>query len=133
MRFSYDNTRAICLDSTCIATGEKIKYLLGLLNSKLCLYELFRISPKTGTGDQIISVQALEPLRVPKPDPKQEKEITDIVNQILSITKDENYSENPEKRMKVKRLEEEIDKMVYKLYHLTDDEIELIEKFSEDD
>ena len=130
MRFSYDDTGAFCLDSTCIATGEKIKYLVGVLNSKLCLYELFRISPKTGTGDQIISVQALEPLRIPRPDPKQEKEITELVNQILSIVKDKNYFDNPDKQMKVKKLGIEIDQLVYKLYNLTEDEIKLVEDFN---
>lgn len=41
-----------CLDSTCIATGEKIKYLTAVLNSKVGLFQLFKTSPQTGTGDQ---------------------------------------------------------------------------------
>ncbi len=67
LRFCYDESGAYCLDSTCIATGEKVKFLTAVLNSKLCNQELFRLSPKTGTGDLIISVQALNPLRVPIP------------------------------------------------------------------
>ena len=129
MRFCYDNSGAFCLDSTCIAIGEKIKYLVGVLNSKLCLYELFRISPKTGTGDQIISVQALEPLRIPKPNTKQEKEVTDLFNQILPLTKDNDYSDNPDKQAKVRKLEKEIDQLVYKLYELTPEEIKVVESF----
>ena len=127
MRFSYDDTGVFCLDSSCIATGEKIKYLVGVLNSKLCLYELFRISPKTGTGDQIISVQALKPLRVPLPDAEQEKEITDLVDKILSRTQSSDYLQNPQKQAKVKSLETEIDQLVYKLYGLTPEEIKIVE------
>ncbi len=113
MRFSYDIEKMYCLDSTCIATGEKIKYLLGLLNSKLCLYELFQIAPKTGTGDMIISVQALSPLYVHYPDSQTEKLIVDKVEKILSDKKAGNDTQS---------LETQIDLMVYKLYELTWDE-----------
>jgi hypothetical protein len=51
LRFSYSDSEIYCLDSTCIATGEKIKYLTGLLNSKLCHFQLFNSAPKTGLGD----------------------------------------------------------------------------------
>ena len=49
-----------------------------------------------------------------------------FVNKILNITKDEDYSDNPEKQAKVKRLEKEIDKLVYELYELTPEEIEVV-------
>jgi hypothetical protein len=127
MRFCYDDTGVYCLDSTCIATGEKMKFLTGVLNSKLCFYELFRISPKTGTGDQIISVQALEPLRIPKPDRIQEQTITNLVDKILSLTQFNDYLQNPAKQAQVKVLEREIDQLVYKLYGLTEEEIRIVE------
>jgi len=53
------------LDSTCILTGEGVKYLLCFLNSKMGHY-LLKDSPKTGTGDLLVSVQAIEPLKIPK-------------------------------------------------------------------
>ncbi|MBR3099640.1 MAG: type II restriction endonuclease [Clostridia bacterium] len=65
LRFSYDNTGLLCLDSTCFATGDGIEYLVAVLNSIMGNY-LLKESPKTGTGDLIISVQALEPIRIPK-------------------------------------------------------------------
>lgn len=118
MRFSYDTEKMYCLDSTCIATGEKIKYLLGLLNSKLCLYELFQIAPKTGTGDMIISVQALSPLYVHYPDSQTEKLIVEKVEQILTDKKAGNDTQF---------FETQIDLMVYKLYELTYDEALLVD------
>ena len=51
-------------------------------------------------------------------------------NQILSITKDSDYLENPDKKAKVKRLEKEIDQLVYKLYELTPEEIKIVEGFN---
>ena len=127
MRFCYDKTGVYCLDSTCIATGDKIKFLVGVLNSSVCIYELFRTSPKTGTGDQIISVQALEPLRIPKPSKNQETDITNIVDKILTLTQSNDYIQNPAKQAKVKEYEKEIDQMVYTLYGLTPDEIAIVE------
>lgn len=118
MRFSYDDKKMYCLDSTCIATGEKIKYLIGLLNSKLCLYELFQIAPKTGTGEPIISVQALEPLCVHYPNEKTESIIEKKVNEILALKK--SHSETL-------HLETQIDLMVYKLYELTYDEAQIVD------
>ena len=82
-------------------------------------YQLLSNSPKTGTGDVIISVQAIEPLLFPKLDAKQEKPFIELINQIL-IKQKRGLSTLPE--------EEKIDYLVYKLYNLTDDEIKLIER-----
>src|SRR5690606_4135900 len=85
MRFAYSDEEMYCLDSTCIATGEKIKYLTAVLNSKAGLYQLFKTSPQTGTGDQIISVQALEPLLVHYPSDEVEAKFNLMVDYILFI------------------------------------------------
>ncbi len=120
LRFCYDESGAYCLDSTCIATGDKVKFLSAVLNSKLCNKELFRLSPKTGTGDLIISVQALNPLRVPIPNERQEIEICDLLDKIL-----ENKKENPTAENIT--LEKQIDQLVYQLYGLTEEEIKIVE------
>ena len=52
-------------------------------------------------------------------------------NQILSITKDGDYLDNPDKQAKVKKLEKEIDQLVYKLYELTPEEIKVVEEFND--
>jgi len=120
LRFCYDESGAYCLDSTCIATGSKVKFLSAVLNSKLCNKELFRLSPKTGTGDLIISVQALNPLRVPIPKEKQENEICSLLDRIIEAKK-QNPSAN------TTDLENQIDQLVYQLYGLTEEEIKIIE------
>jgi hypothetical protein len=118
LRFSYSDSEIYCLDSTCIATGEKIKYLTGLLNSKLCNYQLFETAPRTGMGDLIISVQALEPLLVYYPTDKEQKRIEKIVDEILKRKKSNKDT---------KELEKEIDVLVYKFYELTYEEVKIID------
>ncbi|RRQ48644.1 hypothetical protein DZC72_13230 [Maribacter algicola] len=117
MRFAYSDEEIYCLDSTCIATGEKIKYLTAVLNSKTGLYQLFKTSPQTGTGDQIISVQALEPMLVPYPDDNTESTFNKLVDYILFIRKEkEPVFESKSNEDLSFRFEEIIDMMVYEIY-----------------
>lgn len=119
LRFSYSDSEIYCLDSTCIATGEKIKYLTALLNSKLCNYQLFETAPKTGVGDLIISVQALEPLLVYYPTNNEQQQIENLLDDILKKKKS-----NQDTLV----LEKEIDVLVYKLYNLNYEEVKIIDK-----
>ena len=86
----------------------------------MCNKELFRLSPKTGTGDLIISVQALNPLKIPMPSDKQENEICSLLDKIIEAKK-QNLSAN------TTDLESQIDQWVYQLYGLTEEEIKLVE------
>lgn len=65
LRFAYDEKGYLGLDSTCIATGSHAKFITAYLNSLLGNY-LLGFSPKTGTGDLIVSVQAIESILMPK-------------------------------------------------------------------
>lgn len=78
LRFSYDNSGMMALDSTCFATGQHIEFLVALLNSKMGHY-LLKDSPKTGTGDLLVSVQAIEPIKVPVPSESLEKKICSLL------------------------------------------------------
>ena len=109
----------MCLDSTCFATGKLVKFLCALFNSKLGHF-LLQDSPKTGTGDLLVSVQAIEPIHVPMPDDKQRTKIENAVDRILSAKKT-----NPQ--ADTTTLENEIDKIVYHLYSLTYDEVLVID------
>jgi hypothetical protein len=106
LRFCYDEKQHAVLDSTCFATGNHIKYLMAILNSKLGNYML-QDSPKTGTGDLLISVQAIEPLKIPIPNNEMEQ-------QVETLLQAKDY--------------EAIDRLVYEIYGLKKSEIEFIEK-----
>ena len=113
IRFCYDNSGFMTLDSTCFATGEHIKYLTAVLNSKIGHY-LLQDSPKTGTGDLLMSVQAIEPLPIPMPDHETESKL----NTMFDIIANGCISD---------RLLSDIDSIIYNLYGLSEEEINFIE------
>ena len=84
LKFCYDNSGIFALDSTCFATGEHIKYLVAFLNSSVGNY-LLRDSPKTGTGDLLISVQAIAPIIAPIPEKKFEEQIDSLTDQLITL------------------------------------------------
>lgn len=119
LRFAYDDEKSMCLDSTCFATGEHVKFLCAIFNSKLGHFML-QDSSKTGTGDLLISVQAIEPIVVPFPSEDSKREIESLVDRILSAKKLDPQAD-------ITNLEREIDRLVYDLYGLTEDEIAIVE------
>ena len=58
---------------------------------------------------------------------QEQKLFINLVNEIFTITKSEDYSKDSLKKSKIKKCENQIDQMVYKLYDLTDDEIKIVE------
>lgn len=100
LRFSYDCNGCFGLDSTCFAIGENIEFICCVLNSAMGSYML-RNAPKTGTGDLLISVQAIEPIMLPI--------ISDSENDIFVHLLESSH-------------EQEINQRVLELYHLTPEE-----------
>ena len=112
LRFSYDDTRKLGLDSTCFATGTDIAYICCVLNSPMGHF-LLKDAPKTGTGDLLISVQAVEPIKIPQLE--DTTIFTTFLQQYLAGNID---------------IENEINSNIYELYKLSREEIEYIEQFS---
>ena len=123
LRFAYIQHPMFCLDSTCIATGEKVKFLTAVLNSRVSHYQLFDLAPKTGTGDLIVSVQALEPLLVPPITKANQHLVTEIENKVDKII----AAKQTDSDADISDLENEIDILVYELYNLTEAEIAIVE------
>ena len=113
LKFSYDDTGCFALDSTCFATGKYIKYLTLVLNSKMGNY-LLKDSPKTGTGDLLISVQAMEPLLIPIPSFETERIFDSLLQKIITDCETD-------------VINQKINTMIYEMYGLSDDEINFIE------
>ncbi len=97
---------------------EQAKFLVGLLNSRL-LDWLFR---KTSTNNHV-NLYELETLPIPQITEKNQEladKITDGAEAILALK-----AKDP--KANTQRSEKEIDALVYQLYHLTDEEIKIIE------
>ncbi|MDV3996912.1 restriction endonuclease [Elizabethkingia anophelis] len=115
LRFSFDRSGSLALDSTCFAVGNHIKYLVAILNSKFGKY-LMKESPKTGTGDLLISVQAIEALLIPIPNSQDLKNIEDLMDMILN-----------DNSISIENCEFQINQIIYSQIGLTKDEIDFIE------
>ena len=107
LRFSFDDKGCIGLDSTCFATGDTIEYLCCVLNSKMGHY-LLKDAPKTGTGDLLVSVQAVDPIMIPIPNDSISRMLSEKLN-ILRVSESAS-------------VDDEIDDIIFSLYHLSPEE-----------
>ena len=108
--------------------GYDLKYLLAIINSRFAYH--FLNNHRRHRLENYFYPDDLRKLPVPKITSQDQQHLITLVDQILSITKSDDYLDNPDKQAKVKRLEKEIDKLVYELYELTPEEIETVEAFN---
>ncbi|WRF79450.1 class I SAM-dependent DNA methyltransferase [Helicobacter pylori] len=108
-----------------ILTGEHLHYLLGMLHSKLITFAFKTFYAGGGLGESGYRYKKafIERLPIPQITTKNQEladKITDGAKQIL-VLKEKDPKANTQ------GLEKEIDALVYQLYHLTDEEIKIIE------
>ncbi len=110
------NQKCFCI------TGKNLKYLVGILNSKLNFFYFKLIGASLGNAGYEISKIFVNELPIPTPDVNLliADKIEKLVEQILSIKKADSKADT-------KDLENQIDTLVYKLYDLNDEEIKVIE------
>jgi len=119
---AYDDEQYYALNTAyvCVKKDDDVnlKYLVALINSKLLDYFYTKIY----VGWQI-TIPALDSLPLPEVGSKEKKiqnEIISIVNKILAEKKKDITADT-------KQLEESIDRLVFELYGLTDEEQKIIE------
>ncbi len=108
-----------------ILTGEHLCYLLGMLHSKLITFAFKTFYAGGGLGESGYRYKKafVERLPIPQITEKNQEladKITDGAKQILAL-------KEKDPKANTQRLEKEIDALVYQLYHLTDEEIKIIE------
>lgn len=112
---------------TCDDT-EALKLLLAIVNSKTALFYIRERYPASSYNQGTTFTKTMiNNLPLPKIKSQDRDMIIAIVDQIIAITKDDDYLQNLQKQSGVKELEREIDQMVYKLYGLTEEEIRIVE------
>ncbi len=103
-----------------------LKYVLALLNSRI--YYLWLYYRGKRKGEMLEPYQKpLSEIPIKKISDKEQTPFIDLVNKILAITRETDYLNNPAKQAKVKEYEKQIDRMVYNLYDLTEEEIRIVE------
>ncbi|GAA9842200.1 class I SAM-dependent DNA methyltransferase [Helicobacter pylori] len=112
-----------------ILTGEHLHYLLGMLHSKLITFAFKTFYAGGGLGESGYRYKKafIERLPIPQITEKNQEladKITDCAKAILE-------AKEKDPKANTKELEKEIDALVYQLYHLTDEEIKIIEEGQE--
>ncbi|GAA8332948.1 class I SAM-dependent DNA methyltransferase [Helicobacter pylori] len=108
-----------------ILTGEHLRYLLGMLHSKLITFAFKTFYAGGGLGESGYRYKKafIERLPIPKITPQNQelaRKITDCAKAILQ-------AKEKDPKANTQELEKEIDALVYQLYNLTDEEIKIIE------
>ncbi len=104
-------------DTTTYIMASSSEYLLAVLNSKLFTFMFSKISSEISGGFFRWKRQYMEQVPIPSATDIQKGPIIKLVNTVLTAP------DSPD----VPRLEEEIDKMVYVLYGLTEQDIAIVE------
>jgi len=123
--FLDEEGKFFCEASTFLITGNNLKYLIGLLNSKPIAYFFKQFYAGGGLGSSGFRYKKkfLENLPLPKFKENQDfaSKIENKVRVILDIRKTNNEAN-------ITSLSSEIDNLIYEFYNLNSDEILLIEK-----
>src|SRR5690554_2692606 len=122
--FTYDNEQFYALNTLVIVNkkdldkGPDLKFILGLMNSKLMNYVYSNKFKSTKTVFSEIQARSIKELPIPKISESQELEIVELSKRIIELKQIDSATIE---------LEKEIDQMVYQLYDLTEEEIDIIE------
>jgi len=122
--FTYDSEQYYALNTLVIVNkidnkiGPDLKFILGLMNSKLMNYVYSNKFKSTKTVFSEIQARSIKELPIPKMSNELENEITSLSAEIISLKKSMTNTTD---------LENQIDQLVYQLYDLTAEEIEIIE------
>ncbi|GAA7459797.1 class I SAM-dependent DNA methyltransferase [Helicobacter pylori] len=108
-----------------ILTGEHLRYLLGMLHSKLITFAFKTFYAGGGLGESGYRYKKafIERLPIPQITEKNQEladKITDCAERILK-------AKEKDPKANTQELEQKIDALVYQLYNLTDEEIKTIE------
>lgn len=116
--FVYDEEGFYTNQKCFIMTGNHLKYLVAILNSKLFKFSFKDSFPELLGNTYELSKVFFEQIPIKQVTEEIESEFNLIVDQIL---------ENKQQNIDTSDLEKQIDEMVYKLYDLTPEEIAIIE------
>lgn len=121
--FMYDSgNHYFCVDTGRIITGKNIKYLIALLNSKLFFYGMKYFYAGGGLGEKGVRMKHtfMNEFPLSQLSLEQQQPYIDLIDKILE-------KKNKDIEADTTDLEDKIDNMVYALYDLTQEEIELID------
>ena len=120
-RFAYDDSGIYGEATTFIMTGGSLKYLCAVLNASLTRWFLQQMAPTSGMGTLRWKKVYVENIPILKITTAKERPFVQLVDQILK-------AKNADPDADTRHFEWEIDRMVYDLYGLTEEEDAAIER-----
>ena len=118
--FAYDDNTQFANNTVYFLSGrENLLYLLGYLNSKMATYLFSQIGSTSGVGTTRWQAFTMERLIVPRTTSEKQSQIAGLVDRIIEAKKDDPSADTSS-------TEQMIDKLVYRLYGLTADEVAVI-------
>ncbi len=117
-RFAFSDEEAYCNNKGYIMTGESLKYLCAVLNSRLITWWVRNMAATTGMGLTEWTIVTVERLPIPKVSHGRQLPFVELVDRIVQ-TDGSGTGDNM-------RLESQIDGLVYELYGLSADEIRAV-------
>ncbi|GAA7906373.1 class I SAM-dependent DNA methyltransferase [Helicobacter pylori] len=108
-----------------ILTGEHLRYLLGMLHSKLITFAFKTFYAGGGLGESGYRYKKAFIERLPIPQITEKNQ--ELADKIIALVDKILQAKEKDPKANTQRLEKEIDALVYQLYNLTDEEIKIIE------
>ncbi|MFP6227344.1 Eco57I restriction-modification methylase domain-containing protein [Helicobacter pylori] len=108
-----------------ILTGEHLRYLLGMLHSKLITFAFKTFYAGGGLGESGYRYKKAFIERLPIPQITEKNQ--ELADKIIVLVDKILQTKEKDPKANTQRLEKEIDALVYQLYNLTDEEIKIIE------
>jgi len=131
---AYDNNKLLALNNVhvgnLINSAFSLKFITALINSNLLNFYYKSLSLETGRAMAQTDIETIEDLPIKKASLDNQKTINIIVDKIQDLTLNDDYLTNQVKQNQVNEYKNEVDQLVYKLYNLSEEEINLIENNS---
>ena len=123
--FAFNNTGIYIEATAFLMTGRNLKYIIGFLNSTpvAFLFKTFYAGGELGEEGYRYKKAFLEQLPIPPITPKNKY----ITKRIVKLAKKILYIKKKSLNTDTSQLEQEINRLVYKLYDLKEEEIKIIE------
>ena len=120
-RFAYDEGEMFCVNTVYMVSGQSIKSLCAILNSNLITWFMRNTAVTSGMGVTRWFSISVETIPIPQIPAAEQRPFIRLVDSILAAKEDDSAADTGEQ-------EAEINRLVYELYGLTEEEIEETEK-----
>ena len=122
----YDDNNFVVNQKCFFITGNNLKYLLAFLNSKLNFFNFKFIGASLGEGGYEMSKIFINKLPIKSISLDKQKPFENLVDNIMTNINSDDFQSNTRKQEATNNSVAQIDQLIYGLYNLTTNEINII-------